>query len=147
MTARQIVKILDPAPAPGHCVAADDLAGRIHDFLEGEPVDFNLHGIRLDRCPAFQKDVLHAESRIPRSAVSTYHRIACHLGKPGASRAVGNALARNPFPLIIPCHRAVRSDLTPGGFQGGSGMKRELLLMEGHRFDQSGRLTGPALYY
>jgi alkylated DNA nucleotide flippase Atl1 len=55
-------------------------------------------------------------------------------------RAVGTALARNPFPLVVPCHRAVRSDRTLGGFQGGLEMKRALLEMEGVEFDSKNRV-------
>ncbi|MHA1663588.1 MAG: methylated-DNA--[protein]-cysteine S-methyltransferase, partial [Candidatus Thorarchaeota archaeon] len=55
-------------------------------------------------------------------------------------RAVGNALARNPFPIIVPCHRAIRSDRTLGGFQGGLKMKRRILEMEGVEFDSTSRV-------
>jgi methylated-DNA-[protein]-cysteine S-methyltransferase len=62
------------------------------------------------------------------------------LGCPRAARAVGTALANNPFPIIIPCHRTIRADGTPGGFGGGIMMKRNLLEMEGVRFDPRGRV-------
>jgi len=90
-------------------------------------------------CPLFQQRVLRAEARIPRGRVSTYGRIAAHLSVPRAARAVGNALALNPFPLIIPCHRTVRSDGSLGGFQGGLAMKRRLLELEGIAFAFSGK--------
>ncbi|HQO79253.1 MAG TPA: MGMT family protein, partial [Thermodesulfobacteriota bacterium] len=57
-----------------------------------------------------------------------------HIGIAGSSRAVGTALAKNPFPIIIPCHRAVRANGALGGYQGGIGMKRALLEMEGVEF-------------
>jgi methylated-DNA-[protein]-cysteine S-methyltransferase len=69
------------------------------------------------------------------------------LGKPSAARAVGRALATNPFPIIIPCHRAVRSDGSLGGYQGGLAMKRALLEMEGVEFDARGRVATPGFYY
>jgi len=72
--------------------------------------------------------------------VSTYGRIARKLGLPRAARAVGNALARNPFPLIIPCHRAVRFDGSLGGYAGGVRMKKMLLELEGVEFDRHGRV-------
>jgi methylated-DNA-[protein]-cysteine S-methyltransferase len=62
------------------------------------------------------------------------------LDHPRAARAVGTALARNPFPVIIPCHRAIRGDGTLGGFGGGLKMKRALLEMEGVRFDRYGKV-------
>jgi len=60
---------------------------------------------------------------------------------------VGRALATNPFPLVIPCHRAVRSDGSLGGYQGGIGMKRKLLEMEGVQFKPSGKVAMDRLYY
>ncbi|MDP3066207.1 MAG: MGMT family protein, partial [Methanobacteriaceae archaeon] len=101
----------------------------------------------LDLCSSFQKAVLRAEHQIPRGSVSTYQLISKHLGKENGARAVGNALAKNPFPLIIPCHRAIRSDRHLGGFQGGLNMKRALLEKEGVKFDHAGRAVGARFYY
>jgi methylated-DNA-[protein]-cysteine S-methyltransferase len=94
----------------------------------------------MDLCPGFQRRVLLAEHGIPRGSVSSYSRIASHLGVERGARAVGSALATNPFPILIPCHRAIRSDGTLGGYQGGLKMKRTLLEMEGVAFDGSGRV-------
>jgi len=69
------------------------------------------------------------------------------LSSPNAARAVGNALANNPFPIIIPCHRAIRSDRSLGGYQGGLEMKRTLLGMEGIEFDDSGRAVTDNFFY
>lgn len=80
------------------------------------------------------------ESKIPSGKVSTYSRIASKLGNSSAARAVGNALARNPFPLVIPCHRAIRSDGSLGGYAGGIDMKKKLLELEGIEFDYRGRV-------
>jgi len=123
------------------------LAEGIRSFLEGKDVKFDLRLLDLDRCPPFQRPVLLAEQAIPRGYVSTYGRIAGHLGKPGAGRAVGNALARNPFPVVIPCHRALRSDGSLGGFQGGPAMKRGLLEREGVRFLDEGRVAMDRVWY
>ena len=95
----------------------------------------------------FEQGVLRAEHGIPRGKVSTYQRIARHLGSAQAARAVGTALAHNPFPIIVPCHRAIRSDGTLGGFQGGVEMKRVLLEMEGGLIDGSGRVVPRELFY
>ena len=116
-------------------------------LLEGEPVDFCINIIHLDLCGEFQQRVLRAEHAIPRGRVSTYKLIAAYLGIPRGARAVGNALAGNPFPLIVPCHRAIRSDCRPGGYQGGQDMKRSLLSKEGIVFDDSGRVQCPRFYY
>jgi methylated-DNA-[protein]-cysteine S-methyltransferase len=79
--------------------------------------------------------------------VSTYQRIAKYLGNAKGARAVGSALAGNPFPIIIPCHRAIRSDGTLGGYQGGLEMKRRLLEMEGVMFDALGRVVAKERFY
>jgi methylated-DNA-[protein]-cysteine S-methyltransferase len=132
---------------PLSCPAITALGERIQGFLKGEAVDFELDLIALERCSEFQRRILLAEHNIPRGWVSTYGRIARHLGVPGAARAVGSALARNPFPIIIPCHRAIRSDGSLGGFQGGLEMKRALLKLEGVEFSQSGKVVMSRVYY
>jgi methylated-DNA-[protein]-cysteine S-methyltransferase len=129
------------------CGLIDDLAGRIAAFLDGADVRFALEPVRLDLCPPFQRRVLLAEYGISRGLVSTYGRIASHLGAPGGARAVGNALATNPFPIVIPCHRAIRSDGTLGGYQGGLAMKKALLVQEGVDVDQRGKVLSPRLFY
>ncbi|GAB4402436.1 MAG: hypothetical protein Kow00123_12790 [Anaerolineales bacterium] len=111
-----------------------ELAARIEAYLAGEPVAFDLDLLLMEQCGEFQRKVLLAEFGIPRGWVSTYARIAQHLGAPQAARAVGRALATNPFPIVIPCHRAVRSDGNLGGYRGGLAMKRALLEMEGVAF-------------
>uniref|UniRef100_UPI00257F7FDB methylated-DNA--[protein]-cysteine S-methyltransferase n=1 Tax=Candidatus Borrarchaeum sp. TaxID=2846742 RepID=UPI00257F7FDB len=83
----------------------------------------------------------------PRGWISTYKRIAEYIGIPNGARAVGNALARNPFPIIIPCHRAVKTDGSLGGYQGGVKMKRVLLEMEGVRFSDKGKIIMNRVYY
>jgi methylated-DNA-[protein]-cysteine S-methyltransferase len=129
------------------CSEIDGVADQVLAFLEGEAVAFALESVRLDLCTTFQQKVLRAEHAIPRGCVSTYGRIAAHLGNPRGARAVGTALATNPFPIIIPCHRAIRTDRTLGGYQGGQGMKRALLEMEGIEFDDAGRVTARMMSY
>lgn len=125
----------------------DVVANKILAFLKGDDVRFSLAMIRLDLCTEFQQEVLIAEYGIPRGRVSTYQRIAKHLGHDNAARAVGGALANNPFPIVIPCHRAIRSDGTLGGYQGGLEMKRTLLKMEGVFFNALGRVTPDKFFY
>jgi methylated-DNA-[protein]-cysteine S-methyltransferase len=123
------------------------LGHSIQRFFEGEAIVFDLDMIALEVCGEFQRQVLLAEHGIPRGRVSTYGRIARHVGSPGSSRAVGRALATNPFPIIIPCHRAVRADGEIGGYQGGSEMKRALLAMEGVEFAARGTVLMQRVYY
>jgi methylated-DNA-[protein]-cysteine S-methyltransferase len=137
-----------PADAnPLSCPAITELGERIQSFLEGEAVDFDLGMIALERRSEFQTRVLLAEYEIPRGWISTYGRIARHLGIPGGARAVGGALARNPFPIIIPCHRAIRANGELGGFRGGLEMKRALLELEGIEFSQTGRVLTDRIFY
>ncbi len=87
----------------------------------------------------FQARVFAECSKIPRARVSTYADIARAIGRPGASRAVGNALNRNRSPSV-PCHRVVRSDGTVGGFAHGTRKKIEMLRSEGVRIED-GRVS------
>ena len=126
--------------------AVDALAGLLGAYLRGKVIDLPLDLVDLDACSPFQQRVLLAEYAIPRGAVSTYGLVARHLGQPGAARAVGRALATNPFALLIPCHRAVRGDGSLGGYRGGLPMKRALLEMEGIPFGADGRVQSPFFY-
>jgi methylated-DNA-[protein]-cysteine S-methyltransferase len=129
------------------CSAIVGLGSQIQRFLEGEAVVFDLEMVALEGCGEFQRQVLLVEYRIPRGWVSTYGRIANQIGVAGGSRAVGRALAENPFPIIIPCHRAVRADGKIAGYQGGSGMKQALLAMEGIEFTDRGTVLMQRVYY
>jgi methylated-DNA-[protein]-cysteine S-methyltransferase len=133
--------------SPLSCPAIAELGEQISSFLEGEAVDFDLGMVALERCSGFQKRVLLAEYGIPRGWISTYGRIANYLGTPGGARAVGGALSRNPFPIIIPCHRAIRTNGELGGFRGGLEMKRALLELEGIAFSQKGKVLTDRIYY
>ncbi len=124
-----------------------DLSRKIYRFLSGYDTAFELDCFHLKQCSSFQQKVLIAEFNIPRGSVSTYGRIAAHLGIPGGARAVGNALGANPFPIVIPCHRAIRSDGSVGGYRGGAGMKRKLLEREGLRFKRSGKVIMDGIFY
>jgi len=79
----------------------------------------------------FTRRVLTVVSRIPWGAVSSYGGVASMSGNPAAARAVGGAVARNPVPLLIPCHRVLRSDGSLGGWSGHPGWKEWLLELEG----------------
>lgn len=136
-----------PEAREGSHPLLEELAGGLGRFLEGQDVSFAEAPLALERCPAFQARVLEAERAIPRGWVSTYGRLASRIGHPGAARAVGGALAGNPFPLLIPCHRAVRSTGELGGFQGGLELKRALLEMEGVLFASRTRVLLERVYY
>ncbi len=92
--------------------------------------------IKMSDYSAFQQAVWKACARIPRGEVRTYGWIARRIARPRAARAVGQALARNPFAPIIPCHRVIGSGGKLTGFSGpgGLGSKRRLLKKEGARW-------------
>jgi len=93
--------------------------------------------VDLRSVTAFQSQVLLEAADIPRGEVRPYGWLARQVGKPGAARAVGSTMARNPVPLIIPCHRVVRSDGHIGAYSlGGPHQKWELLTVEGAQPDR-----------
>ena len=107
------------------------LQNRIIAYFEGKPVNFN-EPLDLDNHLPFTKKVLAACKKTPSGKTTTYSQLAAMVGKSNASRAVGNALAKNPIPLIIPCHRVIRSDGSLGRFStiGGVFFKTRLLRHE-----------------
>jgi len=87
----------------------------------------------VSRATPFQQEVWAATGTIPYGQVRTYGWVAEKIKKPGACRAVGSALARNPLPIIIPCHRIIRKNGRMGGFSAvtGTALKEKLLILEG----------------
>jgi methylated-DNA-[protein]-cysteine S-methyltransferase len=125
--------------------ASKRLGLRIGRYLKGEPVDFTLEELDMSVCSAFQRQVLTRTWQIPRGMVVSYGGLADLLDRAGAARAVGTALARNPFPLVIPCHRVVRSGGDLSGFGGGTPLKKALLEMEGVKFAAAGKVNSRCL--
>src|ERR671921_74758 len=105
-------------------------ASQLNEYFGGQRARFD---VPLDwgAMAPFQRSVLEATASVPFGQLDTYAGIARRIGKPGATRAVGNALGRNPIPVIVPCHRVIRSDATIGGYTGGLGIKHRLLAIEG----------------
>ena len=113
---------------------------RIAALLRGEASDLSNIALDMDEVPAFHRRVYEAARAIPPGMTLSYGDIAARAGAPGAGRAVGQALGRNPFPIIVPCHRVLAVGGKIGGFsaQGGIATKRRMLAIEGVR------LTGAA---
>ena len=127
--------------------ARGEIARLLEIFLGGKAVDFSAADLDLEGMKGFVRRTLMACREIPRGRVITYGGLAAALGAPGAARAVGNAMASNPFALIIPCHRVIRSGGGLGGFGGGGPeMKRRLLEREGIVFDAQGRVLPEHLF-
>lgn len=104
-------------------------------YLSGNSNRFNLD-IDLSHLTAFQRRVLEETRKVPRGQVATYAQIAKRIGQPKAVRAVGQALRRNPVPIVVPCHRVIASDGSLGGYGGEmrSRHKLQLLQLEGASF-------------
>ncbi len=101
-------------------------------YFSGRSMTFSL-AVDLNEMTFFQRRVLQQAGAIPAGSLRTYGQLARQLGSPRASRAVGQALGRNPVPIIVPCHRVVGSDGRLTGYSGGRGIdsKRWLLRLEG----------------
>lgn len=131
----------------GHEAVLDDLAARIsprvleaperlapaarqiEEYFEGRRTGFDLVlDLRLSK--GFRREVITRLSSIAYGGTASYARVAAAAGSPGAVRAVGSACATNPLPVVIPCHRVVRSDGSAGGYVGGAAAKRALLRLE-----------------
>jgi methylated-DNA-[protein]-cysteine S-methyltransferase len=125
--ARKVSPRVVEAPA-----ALDDVRRELDQYFEGRrkafdiPVDWRLHD-------GFGRRVLRATAAIPFGKVLTYAEVAAKAGSPRGSRAAGNALGSNRIPIVVPCHRVVRSGGKIGGYTGGVERKEYLLELEGVR--------------
>jgi methylated-DNA-[protein]-cysteine S-methyltransferase len=122
------VSALPPAPVT-HAIAA------IVALLEGAPRDLSDLALDLAGIPPFHQRIYAEARKIPPGSVLTYGEVARRVGEPGAARAVGQAMGRNPFAIIVPCHRVVAAGGALGGFsaRGGADTKRQILAIEGAR--------------
>ncbi len=109
-------------------------ARRVQAHLRGQKEDFRDIPLSLARLTPFAQKVYRTAQEIPPGQVRTYGELAEALGSPGSTRAVGTALGKNPFLLVVPCHRIVGAGKNQGGFSapGGLTTKRRFLALEGH---------------
>ncbi len=123
--ARRVSPRVVKAPARVAAVARE-----LDEYFEGRrrtfdtPLDWRLVG-------PYARKVLRATAAIPFGKVSTYREVARKAGNPAASRAAGNALGSNPIPVVVPCHRVLRTNGSLGGYGGGLDVKERLLRLEG----------------
>ncbi len=125
-----LAPLLTPMPEPNDRWQA--LIERLQAYAAGEEVDFR--DVRLDtgRSTDFGRRVFELCREIPRGETLTYGKLAARAGRPAAARAVGNCMATNRIPLVVPCHRVVAANGHLGGFSapGGIELKRRLLELE-----------------
>jgi methylated-DNA-[protein]-cysteine S-methyltransferase len=109
----------------------DDVRRELDEYFEGRRTTFDLP---LDlRVAPFHADVLRELARVPYGQTDTYGSLASKAGRPGAARAVGTVMNRNPIPIVLPCHRIVGANGSLTGYAGGLEVKRRLLELEGAR--------------
>lgn len=115
-----------------------DIVKRLQAYFTGKEIDF-LDELDYGDATPFQQDVWEATRKIPYGKTHTYAWIASQAGKPLAVRAVGQALGRNPVPIIVPCHRVTNTGGGLGGFSGTGGLttKKYLLKLENNRHRES----------
>jgi methylated-DNA-[protein]-cysteine S-methyltransferase len=108
----------------------DSVRRALEEYFAGTRRSFDLP-LDLALAAPFGREVLLACSRIPFGATSSYGAVAADAGRPTASRATGNALGANPVPIVVPCHRVLRTGGGIGGYTGGLAIKEHLLTLEG----------------
>lgn len=117
-----------------HAARVDDapaaITRQLREYAQGKRRRFTL-SLDWSRVKPFQRAVLRAAASIQFGETRTYAWLARQIGKPRAARAVGRALATNPLPIILPCHRVIGSDGGLHGYGGGLPLKRKLLQLEG----------------
>ncbi len=106
-----------------------DITRRFQDYYSGKKTTFP-DKLDFSNATAFRKQVWQAAQQIPNGETRSYGWLAKQIGKPQAARAVGQALGKNPFLIIVPCHRIIAGDGTLGGFGCGLPAKQKLLEME-----------------
>jgi O-6-methylguanine DNA methyltransferase len=109
---------------------------------DGRALTYDLRGLS-----EFEEAVLRKTLEIPRGEVRPYGWVAREIGRPGAVRATGTALGRNPVPLLIPCHRVIRSDGQPGNYGFGPAMKEDLLAAEDIDLDAMKALAARGMHF
>jgi len=140
-----VIKILLPSQDKKGLVNAAETFGRHHtgfhdnafrvkesiiDYFKGKPISLPWGWLETGGLTELQKSVLASTADIPYGELRSYKEIAVAVGRARAYRFVGTTLANNPFPILIPCHRVIRSDGSFGRFGGGSDLKKKLIGLE-----------------
>ncbi len=126
---QELVDLGGRAPAEGATAAT--ISERLRRCTEGDGREFTAGELDMDGATPFQQAVWRAMLEIPRGQTRSYAWVAERIGRPGAARAVGQAVGSNRLPIVVPCHRVIGSDGSLHGFGGGLPMKSALLQREG----------------
>ena len=118
---------IDDLDSARFCEPLTGMIRLIQDTLAGTAAHVPWESLTWDGISDLERAVYAQTAAIPRGSLSTYKEIARRIGRPRACRFVGNALSKNPFPVLIPCHRVIRSDNKTGGFTGGRSLKQQLI--------------------
>jgi O-6-methylguanine DNA methyltransferase len=119
----------------------------IRRLLGGKPADFSEVALNMEAVTPFHRRVYETAREVPAGRTLSYGEIAARLGSPNSARAVGQALGRNPFPIVVPCHRVLAAGGKAGGFtaEGGVTTKMRMLQLEGWTDGQAAAAAGPDL--
>jgi methylated-DNA-[protein]-cysteine S-methyltransferase len=127
----------ESAPPPDMRGVCDAVAG----LLRGQPRDLSAVPLDMEGVAPFDRRVYEVARAIPPGTTRSYGEIAAQLGAPGEARAVGHALARNPFPIVVPCHRVIAAGGKVGGFSARGGLATKLRLLALERGSPGGGLA------
>jgi len=108
------------------------LIKKVKEYYTGKKVDFKDYQLNLDDYTNFQQEILQTVRKIPYGEIRSYKEAAEAAGYPRAYRAVGNTMRNNPLPLVVPCHRVIKSDGSIGGFSGkkDNPLKKKMIDLE-----------------
>jgi len=135
-TVRHLLRRLpDAGEAEPEGVAAEAI-GLVQGLLGGEAVDLGVIPVDLEACPEFERRIYALLRAVPTGSTVTYGELAVRAGSPGAARAVGMAMGRNPVPIIVPCHRVLASSGRSGGFSAPGGVSTKFKILQ---IEQAGR--------
>jgi methylated-DNA-[protein]-cysteine S-methyltransferase len=125
----ELARYVSPRVLSGRRATLARAHHQLDEYFEGSRRAFD---VPLDWCltRGFRRDVLRATARIPYGKTASYREIATQAGRPAAVRAAGTALAKNPLPIVVPCHRVLRTGGALGDYRGGPDAKAHLLRLE-----------------
>jgi O-6-methylguanine DNA methyltransferase len=125
---KEVTGIAKASSAPPRWVK--ELIQKVKEHMKGRSQDFSSTPLHFEDVSEFMRSVYQAAQKVPSGGVVTYGELAALIGKPDAVRAVGTALAKNPIPLIVPCHRVIATSRKLGGFSAPGGLKTKAALLE-----------------